>query len=749
MRKLLLIMNFLILPIVLMAQVVSGRVNDTEGKPISFANVVLLQKADSTLLLGTATNQDGGFEIEVKDMENSFLQVSCVGYQTQNVEIGASPLLIELPSLSLGMVTVVADKVKKDASSEVYYLTDSLRKNCANALQLLNKLQGVEVDWVTDAIKIGEYRDVPVMVEGREVRREYVRNLNPKSIRRVEVLRYPKGRYGDAPIVMNVILNNAYIGVDMAAYAKGMLSLRKNHSHNADGGIAFTYATKKWNLYGDAGVKDRRLLKAMSYEQTYKDITESTATEDCNHPNGSNGLANMDFSAGVDYKLTPRHVVSLQTWIDHRKGKDKEAYNDIDQRALSNTSNDYTASNITTGAFYRGNINSLLYLSGDVTYNYYDVDEHKQYALLADVTDRQYAGRKNFWRANADVRYVWNDKLGSTIGYTFTNKDYANYDRQGNARLFSSEENRHDAYFSVQVNPSKKFNCVVGSNFLYVAEKNDVLSGGNFSWMPLAKAFWQPFRLMAISANYYCDVQHPNLDQLSTVAYRLNAILGHKGNPELKARVMHYMQYRVDLKDIIQLTYLYKHSSREITPWYYTDDAGVTETLVNGDYIHQYVGLNGDYTLPAHIGVNVVANYQWYKRRAGKPSPWHNGHTWYLDLTATWQACKYVTFMTEYFLRYDKEPLLQGEKYAQNEQWMLGANVSVLKNKLSIMWAATIPTRAIPKRTYSKVSIPGYQYTTWNSDKVNNANILLGLRYNFGKGKASKWQNTNNSEIEK
>lgn len=75
MRKLLLIMNFLILPIVLMAQVVSGRVNDTEGKPISFANVVLLQKADSTLILGTATNQDGCFEIEVKDMENSFLQM--------------------------------------------------------------------------------------------------------------------------------------------------------------------------------------------------------------------------------------------------------------------------------------------------------------------------------------------------------------------------------------------------------------------------------------------------------------------------------------------------------------------------------------------------------------------------------------------------------------------------------------------------------------------------------------------------
>lgn len=344
---------------------------------------------------------------------------------------------------------------------------------------------------------------------------------------------------------------------------------------------------------------------------------------------------------------------------------------------------------------------------------------------------------------------MWNDRLSSTIGYTFTNKDYTNYDKQSDTRLFLSEENRHDAYFSINVNPSKDFSFVVGSNFLYVDEKNDVLSDGNLAWMPLAKMFWRPFKLMTILANYYCDVQHPNLDHLSTVAYQRNAFLWHKGNPELKSRVMHYMQCKVDLKDIVQFTYLYKYSSREITPWYYMDDDMAIETLKNGDYIHQYVGLDGDYTLPHNIGINFAANYQWYKRRVEKLTPWYNGHTWYLDLTATWQIHKHITLMTEYFLRYDKEPLLQGEKYAQNEQLMLGANVSVFKNKLSIMLATTLPTNAISKRAYSKISIPGYQYNTWNNEKVNNAIVLLGLRYNISKGKASKWQNRNNSEVEK
>ena len=749
MKRLLFIIIALQFPIVLIAQVISGRVRDAEGEPISYANVALCQKSDSTLLFGVGTNHDGCFEIKVEDAENSFLRVSCVGFQVQNVEIKKVPIEIILIPLTLSEVIVTADMVKKDASSEVYYITDSLRKACINSLQLLDKLQGIKINWMTEAIKIGEYQDVPIMLEGRDVGLEYIRNLNPKRIRKIEILRYPKGKYGDAPIVMNVILSNTYIGFDIGAHAKGMLALRKKHSYNTDEGLTYTYATKKWNMYGDVGVKNKLQFEAVSYEQTYKDIRENTAMEDYNKPNGSNSLTNLNFSVGADYKINPQHVLSLQTWINSNKGKDKKTYNDITQSFLSNSIGKYHASNITTGVYYRGSINNKLYLSGDVTYNYYNVDENKQYSLLTDITHQQYEGKKNYWRTNADVRYIWNDRLSSTIGYTFTNKNYTNYDRPSNARLFSYRESRHDAYFSINVDLTKNFNFVVGSNLLYVDEKNDVLSDGNFSWIPLVKAFWRPFKLMSIYANYYCDVQHPNLDQLSVVTYQRNAFLWHKGNPELKAKIMHYMQYRVDLKNIIQLTYLYKHSSREITPWYYINGDRVIETLINGDYVHQYIGLNGNYTLPHNIEINFAANYQWYKRRAEEQTSWRDGHTWYLDITATWQAHKRLAFISGYFLRYDKEPLLQGERYGQSEQLILGAQTSLLKNKLSMMLAIAIPTSAISKRTYNKIIISDYQYTTWNNDKVNNAIVQLSFRYNIGKGKASKWQNTNNSEIEK
>lgn len=91
MKRLLFIIIALQFPIVLIAQVISGRVRDAEGEPISYANVALCQKSDSTLLFGVVTNHDGCFEIKVEDAENSFLRVSCVGFQVQNVEIKKFP----------------------------------------------------------------------------------------------------------------------------------------------------------------------------------------------------------------------------------------------------------------------------------------------------------------------------------------------------------------------------------------------------------------------------------------------------------------------------------------------------------------------------------------------------------------------------------------------------------------------------------------------------------------------------------
>ena len=94
-------------------------------------------------------------------------------------------------------------------------------------------------------------------------------------------------------------------------------------------------------------------------------------------------------------------------------------------------------------------------------------------------------------------------------------------------------------------------------------------------------------------------------------------------------------------------------------------------------------------------------------------------------------------------------PLLQGKQYSQDEKFMLGAMTSLLKDKLSLSIAFSIPTNAISKRMYTAIDTQGFQFTSWEDDRVNNTLMQVNLRYNIGKGHISKPRNRNKSESEK
>ncbi|WP_044263969.1 outer membrane beta-barrel protein [Bacteroides timonensis] len=652
-------------------------------------------------------------------------------------------------SITTSEVVVKADLLKRNAVSETYIITDSLRKGTKNGLQLFDKLQGITVDWVSDEVKIGENRNIPLMIDGRDVSTESARSLNPKRIKKVEVLRYPKGKYGDIPIILNIILHETYVGYDYGVHARNLLSFRNRNSNNTDIGTNITYTLNRWNLYGEIGMMHKKMFKATAHEYIYNDIAnEQTATEDYHQPNYSDTDTQLNLSVGADYKIAPKHVISLQTWMEGKKNSNHEDFKDPSSLPLLSNIADYKAINTTTGLFYRGSIGPRFTVSSDLTFNYYKVSEDNFYSRYSDRTDLFYQGKKYYWNYNVDANYIWSDVFRSTIGYTFTRNEYQNKDRLTHSELFKTSEHRQNAYFSVLVNPTQNMNFIVGSNLLFVNEKNASISDGHCSWMPMAKFFWQPIHLLSLTANYFCDVQYPNLDQLSTVAYRKNPILWHKGNPDLRARIMHYMEYRINLNKIIQLTYMLKHSSNDITPWYNIEDNQIVETLAGSEYFHQYTGINGEYKMPHDIELNLTANYQWYKRKQNE-SVWHKGRTWYLDAMVVWRGWRHLSLMTGYFLRHDKMPLLQGKQYSQDEKFMLGAMTSLLKDKLSLSIAFSIPTNAISKRMYTAIDTQGFQFTSWENDRVNNTLMQVNLRYNIGKGHISKPRNRNKSESEK
>ncbi len=68
---------------------IEGDVIDSEGKPLQFATVALLNPADSTLSYFGITNSEGRFEITKVHSGNYLMQTAFLGYKTffKNIDI--------------------------------------------------------------------------------------------------------------------------------------------------------------------------------------------------------------------------------------------------------------------------------------------------------------------------------------------------------------------------------------------------------------------------------------------------------------------------------------------------------------------------------------------------------------------------------------------------------------------------------------------------------------------------------------
>lgn len=95
-------------PIFSWAQSITGTVVDSDGQSIVFANVVLCQAADSTIIAGCTSDENGKFYFSTENKVKMYLRVSFVGYKTKYVELGESPLRIMLEPVILNEVVVVA-----------------------------------------------------------------------------------------------------------------------------------------------------------------------------------------------------------------------------------------------------------------------------------------------------------------------------------------------------------------------------------------------------------------------------------------------------------------------------------------------------------------------------------------------------------------------------------------------------------------------------------------------------------------
>lgn len=651
-------------------------------------------------------------------------------------------------------VVVVADMVSRNASKETIFITDSLRKGTVSAIQLLAKLPGITTDWGTDEVNVGKDKNVPIVINGKEVKREYAISLNPKRIKKVEIMRYPAGKYSDYPVVLNIELADDYKGWDVSTFTRNLYSFRNKHSNREAIGTSFTYTLPKVNLYGSLSFNHRQNYDVSGYEySSMSDLMIKSEAADYKKPNISTRNNMGSFSLGADYRLSNNQILSAQAWIERKGTKQNDSFSvfNNDKFYELNSLDDFKTDDYTIGLFYKGKFANHLNLSSELIYNRYDIHEDRIYSEKDNIVLSPYKGNKNYWRYYLSANYYLGNKVSLWADYIQIWKDYSNSDRNENIVLYNSKETRSKLMGAISYQPFRNFNALLGSHLLTVKDENQqtAVSEKHTSWMPLFKGYWKPVKWMYLQYNYFCDVEYPNLDQLSTVRWQVNDVLWHRGNSELKPRIMHYSEITVNFVNIVKIDYMYKQSKDEIIDYYQQEEDKTYQTQANCNYRHNYLGMEGDYNLGNGVELSFVANYQWYHRYM-KDDTKHFGRTWYLDTQLLWNVPNTkLSFMASYFLRHDKLPLLQGKQYDEEEKLFVGTSYSLLKGKLPISLEVSIPTSMISKKTYTKVSLPNFAYQIYGDNRVNAFVALISVKYSLGKGKTTKLNNSKNLDMEK
>ncbi len=248
------------------AQKISGLVHEPSGEPAGYATVTLHKIADSTLVTGAFTGEDGSYEMPGIVAGKYFLKANLMGTGEASSEAfdfdGSSqtlePLRLVAAANQLAEVSVVARRppVEVRADKTVLNVEGTINSTGLNALELLRKAPGVTVD-NNENVNVRGKNSVKVMIDGRDVPLDgkelaaLLKGTQAADIANIEIISNPSAKYdaaGNAGIINIRLKKNKALGTN----GNFGLEAIQGETFKTGGNISLNHRGKKFNVFGNA-----------------------------------------------------------------------------------------------------------------------------------------------------------------------------------------------------------------------------------------------------------------------------------------------------------------------------------------------------------------------------------------------------------------------------------------------------------------------------------------------------------------
>lgn len=554
-KKTLLLLCYLILPLGVSAQTVKGKLIDENSQPLPFANVVLLSLPDSAFVNGTVSGEDGAFTLEATS-ENQIVKISSIGYKTVCKPISPANIgIVQLVSDAqvLGEVVVKADLPKMQLKGDAMVTTvqGSILEKAGTGEDLLNKIPGVSAG--DDEVNVFGSGTPEIYINGRKVRdNSELDQLASDQIKRVEVVKNPGARYDASVKAVIRIITKKAVGEGFGFNNRFVTRHRRTYGWTTFDQYNFNYRKGGFDLSGTLlGGKFRNENNQMLGMTTYLD---KLWEQEMDARYGKNSNSNVQGVLSLNYQFNEKHSMGIRYDMDKYFNSisdwrfnttvyaDKELYETNTSTMLGEDPSTKHSLNY----YYNGQIGDWnIDFNADGLWNVKEESQHTKEITNGNTETNVNTFNKNngtLYAAKLVVSYpLWQGSLSFGGEYSHTNRSNLYLNQEG---ILANDDSRiKEGSTAAFMDYSRSFGKVdmqagvryENVNFDYYEqgkhmdeqsrEFNNIFPSVNINF-PIGKT--------QVQLSYSSGITRPSYDMLRSNTYYSNKYTYQTGNPFLK-----------------------------------------------------------------------------------------------------------------------------------------------------------------------------------------------------------------------
>lgn len=296
---------------------ITGSVKDEVQNGIPYANVALYTVADSVLVTGAVSNEDGSFGLRATPGEY-VLRISFLSYEEKVIPVSLhQPLHVGVITLQPGKELLDEVIIQGERSTMELYLDKrifNVGKDLTNisgsAADILNNVPSVTVD-VEGNVSLRGSQNVRILIDGKPSgltgisTADALRQVQANLIESVEVITNPSARYdaeGEVGII-NIILKK-----DRRQGVNGAFTINAGYPDNYGGSFNLNLRRNHFNFFGSYGFSYR---EGPGKGTAYQSFTEPDTTFSYEQDNSRvRGGTSHNLIGGIDYFFSEKSILT-------------------------------------------------------------------------------------------------------------------------------------------------------------------------------------------------------------------------------------------------------------------------------------------------------------------------------------------------------------------------------------------------------------------------------------------------------